>query len=247
VPGAELTLLAAFLIGLLGSVHCLGMCGGIVGALTLGLDARARGSAARLFPYLALYNLGRIASYALAGALAGGLSARLLDLIAPAQALVVSRALTGVFLILLGLYLGGWWPLLGTLERWGGALWRRIEPLGRRFLPVRRPSQALVAGLVWGWLPCGLVYSALAWSLASGGAIQGAALMVAFGLGTLPMLLAAGAMAGRLTRVVRDARVRQVAGLLVLAFGVWMLAAPFGGAPHGHGAPGGTAIEEGKR
>jgi hypothetical protein len=220
----ELTLLTALIVGVLGSVHCVGMCGGIVGALTLGLAPQQRRSVASLLPYLALYNLGRIASYAIAGAIAGGLSAQLLDVLAPERARAVTLLVTGVFMVLLGLYLGGWWPALGVLERWGGGLWRRIEPLGRRLLPVRRPIQALGVGLLWGWLPCGLVYSALVWALASGSAAEGAALMVAFGLGTLPMLLAVGAAAERLQRLTRTVWVRQAAGMLVLGFGVYTIA-----------------------
>ncbi|MBI3574562.1 MAG: sulfite exporter TauE/SafE family protein, partial [Gammaproteobacteria bacterium] len=178
----ELTLVSAFLVGLLGSTHCLGMCGGIVGALTLGLHDDIRRSPVRLFPYLAAYNIGRIASYAIAGALLGALSAKALGLAPPAQVRWIVKLVTGGFMIALGLYLAGWWPGLAALERLGGKLWVRIEPFGRRFLPVNHPLKALALGLVWGWLPCGLVYSALAWSLASGDAVQGAALMLAFGL-----------------------------------------------------------------
>jgi sulfite exporter TauE/SafE len=230
-----MTLLAAFLVGLLGSVHCLGMCGGIVSALTLGLDDAARRSPLRLFPHLLSYNAGRIVSYAAAGAIAGAFSAQVLDLLPPAQAMFVARVISGGFMILLGLYLAGWWPALNVLERWGGVLWRRIEPLGRRMLPVRNPAQALGVGLVWGWLPCGMVYSALVWALASGSAAQGAMLMIAFGLGTVPMLFAIGATAERLNRFVRQPRVRQLAGAIVIAFGVLALLGVAGQGGHdGH-------------
>ncbi|MBI3571507.1 MAG: sulfite exporter TauE/SafE family protein [Gammaproteobacteria bacterium] len=229
----EITLVSAFLVGLLGSTHCLGMCGGIVGALTLGLHDDIRRSPVRLFPYLAAYNIGRIASYAIAGALLGALSATALSLAPPAQVRWIVKLVTGGFMIALGLYLAGWWPGLSALERLGGKLWVRIEPFGRRFLPVNHPLKALALGLVWGWLPCGLVYSALAWSLASGDAVQGAALMLAFGLGTLPMLLAMGAAARWLGQVVRLVWVRRGAGVLILLFGLYTLFAP--GAHSGHG------------
>jgi sulfite exporter TauE/SafE len=136
----------------------------------------------RLF-LIAAYNLGRIASYAIAGP-AGRRERQGIEPAPPAQVRWIVKLVTGGFMIALGLYLAGWWPGLTALERLGGKLWVRIEPLGRRFLPVNHPLKALALGLVWGWLPCGLVYSALAWSLASGDAVQGAALMLAFGLGT---------------------------------------------------------------
>ena len=153
----EITLVSAFLVGLLGSVHCLGMCGGIVGALTLGLEDSIRRSPLRLFPYLAAYNLGRITSYAVAGALLGLASSSVIHVAPPEQARLIAKVISGGFMIALGLYLAGWWPGLVALERLGGKLWVRIEPFGRRFLPVNHPLKALALGLVWGWLPCGLV------------------------------------------------------------------------------------------
>lgn len=235
---AELTLLSAFLVGLIGSTHCLGMCGGIVSALTLGLDDRIRRSARRLAPYLLAYNIGRIASYTVAGLLAGALSAKLFGLVPPAHIQTVVRLITGGFMIALGLYLAGWWPGLQQLEKWGGVFWRRIEPYGRRLLPVDHPLKALGLGLVWGWLPCGMVYAVLAWTLASGSAAQGAALMLAFGAGTLPMLLAVGLAAQLLKDFVRHPWVRRSSGLLVLLFGLYSLLVPGGPAEHaGHSAP----------
>jgi uncharacterized protein len=229
---ADFTLFSAFLVGLLGSTHCLGMCGGIVSALTFGLRDDIRRSPWSLAPYLLAYNAGRIASYAVAGALAGTLSAQLFSLVPPQQVRWMVRIVSGGFMLALGLYLAGWWPGLQQLEKWGGVLWRRIEPLGRRLLPVDHPLKALAFGLVWGWLPCGMVYAALAWALAAGSAGQGAALMLAFGLGTLPMLFAIGATAEWLKDVVRRPWVRRVAGLLVLLFGLYTLLAPGGHVGH---------------
>jgi hypothetical protein len=129
----------------------------------------------------------------------------------------------GLFMVAMGLYIAGWWTGLGRLEQVGGLLWRRLEPFGRRLLPVRRPAQALALGALWGWLPCGLVYSALVWAVSSGGAAQGAALMLAFGLGTLPNLLLMGAAAGTVARLAQRPLVRQAAGGAVLLFGLWTL------------------------
>jgi hypothetical protein len=158
------------------------------------------------------------------------------QLINPEAARLTGRLISAGFMLALGLYLAGWWQGLGWLERAGGHVWRRIEPLGRRFLPPRSPVQALGLGLVWGWLPCGLVYSVLAWSAAAGGAAGGAQLMLAFGLGTLPMLLAMGTAAQLLVRLTRLSWVRQLAGIMILLFAAYMLLAP--GAHQGHDAAG---------
>jgi hypothetical protein len=236
----ELGLLSAFLVGLLGSTHCLGMCGGIVGALTLSVRADRRASFSQLLPYLLAYNGGRLLSYAVAGAAAGWAGAALLGATLPTAAPLATRVIAGGFMIALGLYLSGWWPGLQLLEKWGGAVWKRIEPFGRRLLPVNHPLKAFGFGLVWGWLPCGMVYAALAWALAAGSATQGATLMLAFGLGTSPMLLAAGAAAEWLKDFVHHAWVRRAAGVLVLLFGVGTLIFGFPGhgahgtAPHSH-------------
>ncbi len=211
--------LAAFLIGLSGGAHCFGMCGGIVGALTLGLPPTPGHPLRARLPYLLAYNLGRIASYMVAGALAGGVGAWAAHLLSVHRAQLGLQLLAGLFMILLGLYLAGWSAALGRLERASGVLWRRIEPLGRRFFPVRTSLRALGIGLVWGWLPCGLVYSVLVWAVGAGGALEGALLLLSFGLGTLPALLAMGTAAATLAEFVRRPAVRRLVGTLVMLFG----------------------------
>jgi hypothetical protein len=134
-------------------------------------------------------------------------------------------------MILFGIYLAGWWHTLLFLEKAGARLWKHLEPVGRRWLPVRHAGQAFLLGLVWGWLPCGMVYAALAMALASGSAAGGAATMLAFGLGTLPTLLTVGLAYNALRRFLQDPRVRMVAGILVILLGLVMLLA----APGGHG------------
>ena len=215
--------LSAFLVALLGGVHCAAMCGGITGVLTLGLPARVRDSSAALTPYLLGYNLGRITSYTVAGALAGGLGAFAVAWPAVHQGQRVLQVLAGLMMLLLGGYLAGWWRVLDRVERAGAMFWRRLEPSGRRLLPVRRPPRALALGLVWGWLPCGLVYSVLVWALAAGGAAEGALLMLSFGIGTLPALLGMGYLAGALTRFTRHPLVRRIAGALVCVVGLYQL------------------------
>lgn len=218
---------AAFLVGLLGGVHCIGMCGGIVGALTFGLPEKVKGSVIGTLPYLLAYNGARIISYTLAGALIGGLGAVATHLMVLNQAQQVLQVVAGLFMVALGLYLGGWWFGLVRLERVGGFVWRKVEPLGKRLMPVHTPGQAFALGLVWGWLPCGLVYSVLIWAISAGSALEGGLLLFSFGLGTLPNLLAMGAVAGKLAGFLRQAWVKSLAGGMVVLFGLFTIARPF--------------------
>ena len=209
------SLLALFLVGLLGGTHCVGMCGGIVGALSVGGPPR--------FSLHLAYNLGRILSYTLAGALVGALGSASLALAGQLPLRIALYLAANLMLIALGFYLMGVTRALAFTERVGQNLWRHIQPLTRRFLPARTVAQALPLGMLWGWLPCGLVYSALATALAAGSASQGALLMLAFGLGTLPNLLLAGLLLVRLRHLVQQPAVRLAAGLLVTAVGLWGL------------------------
>ncbi len=217
---------SAFLVGLLGGVHCLGMCGGIIGAITLG-SARPYNTTShtthKRFPILLAYNVGRIASYTLAGTLAGALTAAALSLTELRHTQQLLQIVAALFMVALGLYLGGFWQGIAYLEKSGAVLWRQIEPLSRRFMPVRSPWQAIPFGMIWGWLPCGLVYSVLIWSLSAGSALEGALLMLAFGLGTLPNLLLMGLLANQLTRFIRHPWVRRLAGISVSLLGLLML------------------------
>jgi len=208
--GVDNSFLALFIVGLLGAGHCAGMCGGIVGALSL---QSPQGGA--FLVHLA-YNLGRIASYVAAGLLAGLLGQVAGNLAAVQQGLYLFASL---MLIAMGLYLLGLTQFLAPFERAGQALWQRIQPLTGRFLPVRSIAQALPLGMLWGWLPCGLVYSALTTALASGSAGKGALLMLAFGLGTLPNLLLAGLLLTRFRRFAQARTTRVISGLLVLGYG----------------------------
>ena len=204
---------AALVAGFLGGVHCIGMCGGIAAALS----GAARGPALRR---QAAFSLGRIASYAVAGALAGGLGS-LVQALGPVNAAQTALFIVAnIFMVLLGLYVAGWGRTLLRLESAGGALWRRIEPLRRRFVPIDSDARALGAGAVWGWIPCGLVYSMLALALASGSALSGAGVLAAFGLGTLPAMVGAGVAAQRLLEVRRNPWVRRGAGMAIIALAV---------------------------
>ena len=222
--------LAVFLIGLLGGVHCAGMCGGIVSALSLQMPGAEVRAAPAWTLHLA-YNLGRIASYVIAGAMIGELGSLglLLNNWLPVQMILYVGA--NLMMVALGLYLTGATQTLAFVERAGQSLWRRVQPATRRFLPVRGVAQAFPLGMLWGWLPCGLVYSVLAMALLSGSAMRGAATLLAFGLGTLPNLMLAGLLLARFRSVIQGRALRLGSGLIVLAFGVWGLvnAATLGG------------------
>ncbi|EXI86401.1 MAG: hypothetical protein AW11_03180 [Candidatus Accumulibacter regalis] len=211
----ESTYLALLLIGLLGGTHCVVMCGGIVAALSMGGPARSS-------LHLA-YNAGRIVSYAAAGAIVGALGEASLALSGQLPLRSALFLLANLMLIALGLYLMGLTRALAFTERFGQKLWRHLQPLTRHFLPARSIRQAFPLGLLWGWLPCGLVYSALATALTSGSALHGAGLMLAFGAGTLPNLLLAGLLAARLQAYARNRTLRLASGTLILGFGVWGL------------------------
>jgi hypothetical protein len=235
----DVTLISVFLVGLLGGVHCAGMCGGIVAVLGSGrgatpprqdglagrkaipiVAARRRGSLAVLLGY----NAGRITSYAIAGALAGALgsTAALVRHLLPVQQVAFVAA--NLLLIAMGLYLTGALRSVALLETAGQGLWRVLRPLASRALAADDLPRAFGAGMVWGWVPCGMVYGVLIAALVSGSATQGAALMLAFGLGTLPNLLALGWSAGLARRWLGRRGPRIAAGLLVIAFGIMGLA-----------------------
>lgn len=215
---SEFSLFAVLMVGLLGGVHCLGMCGSIVGIFTTQVPKENS-----RWPFHLAYSTGRIVSYAVAGALVGaiGQAGLLMRDAVPVQHLLFG--LSSVMLILLGLYLAGVWGAVRRLERVGGLLWQRLQPLTTRLLPVNTVPRALGLGALWGWLPCGLVYSVLLTSLASGSAAQGALIMVAFGLGTLPNLLAIGLFWESVKGWVQSPRVRLAAGVIVASFGVYGL------------------------
>lgn len=213
-PSDVSILISAFMLGLLGAGHCLGMCGGIASALGLNTGSSQR------FERVLAYNLGRIGSYCAAGAIVGSLGFWLSQQLGAAAFL---RYLAAAMLILMGLYLGQWFNGLLVTEKLGHALWRYLQPLAKRFLPIRNLRDAFFVGAVWGWLPCGLVYSALIWSSSQPNILSSTLVMLSFGLGTLPAMLATGLFANRLSEIVRKQWFRSGAGLLMIIFGIWSL------------------------
>lgn len=230
---SEYSLLMAFALGLFSTLHCLGMCGNIMGALTLSLPGEIRQRPPSVFAFALAYNLGRILTYGLLGLVAGLTGQWIGSGLDPDRWRQVAALLAALAMILAGLYLTGWFPATRLLETLVGGLWRRIEPWGRRLLPIRTVPAAFLAGMVWGWLPCGLVYYALLLALAQGNALESGLLMLAFGLGTLPSLLATGLMSGWLARMTRLQPVRRMAGSLIIIVGVGILAwGQFSHRPH---------------
>lgn len=200
------------------------MCGGIIGALSFSLSAQTPG---KRWLLLLGYNVGRISSYTLMGA---GMAALVASL--PASPWPLARTLAGVLLVLMGLYMAGWWRVLTLLERLGQRLWLRIKPLGNRLLPIDSLPKTLVLGALWGWLPCGLVYSALAYAAVQPGSLSGALVMLCFGLGTLPAVLLGGLGAARLRYWLAKQSLRNFLGVAFIAFGLWTLLQAWG--HHGH-------------
>ena len=211
-------LLAVWLVGFLGGGHCVGMCGGLASALMMQLPPQRRA-----WPYLFAVNAGRLSSYTAIGALVGGIGGLG---IASLNSLSVQWALFFVaqsLLFLLGLYLAGINGWVSHIERLGRPIWRRLQPLLQKILPIRHVGHAFIAGTLWGWLPCGLVYTASLSALATASPQHGALLMLAFGLGTLPNLLLIGWFAGSVRQTLQKAWVRRVAGLSICLLALWQL------------------------
>ncbi len=221
-----LSLSAAFVMGLLGSSHCQGMCGGIMSALSVnsfkqsGQTQSAHGIAVN-YGILFGYNAGRILTYVEAGVIVSLLGLWLQQLHADMG--FILRIASAILLVLMGFYLTGWWMALTSLETLGSKLWRYIQPLANQLIPVKSVWHAVLLGMLWGWLPCGLVYSVLAWSATASSLYQGAGVMLFFGLGTLPSLLLTGLFAQQVTRFARQKSIRAVSGSLIIVFGLWTL------------------------
>jgi hypothetical protein len=217
-PGA-LSLGAAFVAGIAGSGHCIGMCGGIAGALAMRRPQAAFGAK---LGYALAYNLSRITSYALAGALAGLLGRTLLKAVDVAPLSIAFRVVAGLIMLAAATKLLFGWRLLDPLEAAGSGLWRRVAPWAGRQGRSGGVGGAIGLGLAWGWLPCGMTYSMLLLAATTGSVAMGAAVMLAFGLGTLPSMVTATVAFERMARALASrATLRNVAGVLLLAFGLY--------------------------
>lgn len=212
-------LAAAFVAGFLGSAHCVGMCGGISGLFAVNASVT---SLRAQMPKAITYNLGRILSYAILGAVVALLGKTTVGLIPKITAPV--RLVSGVLIILVGLQLAFGWRILAPLESAGAKLWKRIAPAAKGLVPVDTMTQALGLGLIWGWLPCGLVYSVLLLAATTTEVASGALVMISFGLGTMPAMLATGMSASKLAQFMSGKRVG--AGLLIIVLGLATIAMP---------------------
>lgn len=224
---------AAFLLGLAGAGHCLGMCGGIAGALALAGDGSKT--------MVVAYHAGRVTSYAALGALLG-LGASAID-IAPAT--IALRYLAAALMIAMGLYIANWWRGLVRLEQLGARLWRPVQRKASPLLPARTPLQAMGLGLTWGLMPCGLIYSGLALAATTQHPGASGAMMLLFGLGTLPAMLTASLGARQLQGLLAQRSLKIAIALSLIAFGVWtayittahsghLLQRPEAHGPHAH-------------
>lgn len=217
----EISYAAAFVAGVSGSLHCLAMCGGLSGAL--GMRARTAGkTASGAFAFAATYQTGRLLSYALAGSLCGAVGGLLTNLMSITGLTIWLRVAAGVLMVLLGAQLLFGWRLLTSIEKAGAHLWRQLAPLSKK-LPESGFAQTLLMGALWGWLPCGLVYSMLLLGVLGGSAPHGALLMLAFGVGTLPAMLSSSLLSSQLQRILSLQGWRVAAGLLMTGFGLWTI------------------------
>ncbi len=214
----------AFLIGLFSTLHCFGMCGGLVGAMTMSLQPEIRKQPAQLGLYTFAYNFGRIASYVVAGLLVGFFGQALRDFLMPEDGIAILRMIASILIIAMGFYIAGWFPLFSQrfaqIEKLGVPLWKKLQPIGQRLLPVQNIWQAFLFGAVWGWLPCGLVYYVLLISPANDGAVNSALFMLIFGLGTLLPMMAAGFLSGRLAPLRQSKKIRYLSGFILIVMGL---------------------------
>ena len=211
--------LAAFSMGLFGSPHCLGMCGGIVTAFGLSMqhvsDSKKNG-------LILTYHLGRLISYALLGLIASLVGVAIFQSIMSNSA---PRIVLGAVLVLIGLAMLGL-PLFNQLEKVGMRFWQSLAPLRKKVFPIDSFGKALFAGLLWGFLPCGLVYGALMMAIAGNNIATGAALMFVFGLGTMPMLIATQKTVGMLQSSIKNFRLRQINGVIMMLSGLAVIFIP---------------------
>ncbi|OUS25625.1 hypothetical protein A9Q99_20790 [Gammaproteobacteria bacterium 45_16_T64] len=227
IDNTTLSFLTAFSIGFLGSLHCVGMCGGISSALATAtppptVHLSPLRTITRKLSFQFFYSTGRLLSYMTAGAIVGGIGTSI-SLLTGGHGVSILRLLAGVMMILLGFYISGWWMGLSKLERAGSTLWKRIRPLTTPLMPVDNLLKAGALGALWGWLPCGLVYSGLAWTMTAGNPIDSALLMLFFGIGTLPAMIGVGFFGGLLSDIARSKKTRSFAGIIMIIYGGWTL------------------------
>ncbi|MBH0058550.1 sulfite exporter TauE/SafE family protein [Pseudoalteromonas sp. SWXJZ94C] len=207
---------SAFLMGLIGSGHCIAMCGGIASSLQLASDKR------KTFTYSFAYNVGRALSYMAAGALVAGISSQFAR--QNTSFSLMLSFIAAIFMLLVGVYIMRLGPTLQWLEKAGKTLvWQHIVKLNKYLMPINSPFKALAYGALWGWLPCGLVYSALTWAMTSPSALDGALVMLCFALGTFPAMITLGVTAQKLNSIINHPWTRIVLGSVIIWYGIYLL------------------------
>lgn len=204
-------LLTAFLLGLMGAGHCIAMCGGL--AIASGINSR--------FSHALLYSFGRISSYAFIGLLIGSAGFWLTLSFKPF--LYILKILSAVLLIFLALYIAKWNFSITKIEKLSSKLWTKLAPTAQLLIKDNSYLGRFTAGAVWGWLPCGLVYSVLTWAAASANPFKSAALMFCFGLGTLPALLLSASIAQQMHHFLNQKLVRSTLAISLIIFAIYML------------------------
>ena len=208
--------LVALVMGLFSALHCLSMCGSIIGTLTLSLRKEIRDNKALLVPFVLSYNLGRITSYTVAGFIAGLLHNMLMLPLGEGQGHRILQIVSALIMAGAGLHIAGWFPRFAYIEKGGAVIWSKLEPYGRRLIPVQTLPQAFGFGMIWGWLPCGLVYAAVTLAATAGNEWRGALTMLAFGVGTLPAVVSIGVMTSLMVRLSSMKKFRQLAGISLI-------------------------------
>jgi uncharacterized protein len=224
----NISLTLSFLLGLGSSFHCIAMCGGISSALSFGLDADKRNKPIRLLIFICAYNIGRILSYSIAGAIVGYFAYLSPFSTVNTIAYFAFQVIATIFLLALGLHVAGFLPQLKKIEMAGIYVWKYLQPIGKRFMPANTIPRALLVGAVWGWLPCGLVYSVLLWTISAADPLLGSLYMLMFGLGTMPSLLFVSFASTKIYNLSSLMPLRKLSGALIITLALASAAIQFG-------------------
>ncbi|MCF7970463.1 MAG: sulfite exporter TauE/SafE family protein [Methylococcaceae bacterium] len=209
-------ILIAFVIGLFSSLHCVSMCGSIIGTLSFSLKPEVRSNKTKMATFIFSYNLGRIFSYMLAGLAIGLIESIVTMPLGEAHGHQALKLISALIITGAGFYIAGWFPSFAYIEKTGSRFWKTIEPYGRKLIPVATLKQAFLFGMVWGWIPCGLVYTALALAATSGDIVTSGLAMLAFGLGTLPAVIGTGLVSSFISRISSLRTTKQIIGMLLV-------------------------------
>ncbi len=220
-PDSLITVTACFFIGLMSALHCLGMCGGISTLLSFGTDANVPDRRFKSVIISAVYNIGRIFSYAVIGLMVGLISKLSVQKIFVANGHVYLQLLSSLMLIMIALHLLGWFSKLSVLEKIGGLLWKKIQSIAKIFLPIDSLLKAFLIGSLWGWLPCGLVYSVLLLAATASEPVESMIYMLSFGLGTLPAMMLVSVASQGFRAKLKDSKVRYVFSMFIILLALY--------------------------